>query len=376
MAVEVIAVRTVKERKQFIDLEWEINRTTPNWISPLRVARKEILDPKKNPFFEHAEMELFLAKKDGKVVGRVAAIKNDNHNKFHNDKWGFWGFFESINDQDVANALFGSAGDWLKSKGLDLMVGPMNPSTNDECGLLIKGFDTPPYIMMPHNPEYYPNLVEGYGQKKIKDLYAWHLMTDHALKNISEKMRRVSQKVRESQGIKFRAANMKDLQNEVERIKEIYNDAWSKNWGFIPFTDHEIDHMAKELKQIVDPELLLLAEKGDEPIAFSLTLPNINEILQKIPDGKLLPTGIFKLLFGMKKIKTVRVITLGVKRNYQHLGLGSMFYIETIERAKKNNYIGGEMSWILEDNEPMNNAIRSLGSDLYKTYRIYSYPLD
>ena len=376
MAVEVIAVRTGKERKQFINLEWEINRTTPNWVSPLRVARKEILDPKKNPFFEHAEMELFLAKKDGKVVGRVAAIKNDNHNKFHNDKWGFWGFFESINDQDVANALFRSAGDWLKSKGLDLMVGPMNPSTNDECGMLIKGFDTPPYIMMTHNPEYYPKLVEGYGQKKIKDLYAWHLMTDDALNNISEKMRRVANKIRERQGITFRKADMKHLQEEVERIKEIYNDAWSKNWGFVPFTDHEIDHMAKELKQIVDPELLLLAEKGDEPIAFSLTLPNINEILKKIPDGRLLPTGIFKLLFGMKKIKTVRVITLGVKRAYQHLGLGSIFYIETIERAKKNNYIGGEMSWILEDNEPMNSAIRSLGSDLYKTYRIYSYPLE
>ncbi len=375
MAVEVIAVRTGKERKQFFDLEWEINKTTPNWVSPLRISRKEILDPKKNPFFEHAEAELFLAKKDGKVVGRVVAIKNDNHNKFHNDKWGFWGFFESINDQDVANALFRSAGDWLKSKGLDTMVGPMNPSTNDECGLLIEGFDKPPYIMMTHNPTYYPALVEGFGQKKIKDLYAWHLMTDDALKNISEKMLRVANAVKERQGIKFRAANMKDLKNEVERIKEIYNDAWSKNWGFIPFTDHEIDHMAKELKQIVDPELLLLAEKGEEPIAFSLTLPNINEILQKIPDGRLFPTGIFKLLFGMKKIKTVRVITLGVKRAYQHLGLGSMFYIETIQRAKKNGYIGGEMSWILEDNEPMNSAIRSLGSDLYKKYRIYSYPL-
>ncbi len=375
MAVEVFAVRNGRQRKQFIDLEWEINKTTPNWVSPLRIARKEILDPKKNPFFEHAEMELFLAQKDGRVVGRIAAIKNDNHNKFHNDKWGFWGFFEAINDQEVANALFKAAGDWLKGKGLDLMVGPMNPSTNDECGLLIEGFDTPPYIMMTHNPEYYPALVEGYGQQKIKDLYAWHLMTDDALKNISEKMRRVANKIKERQGITFRTANMKQLQQEVERIKEIYNDAWSKNWGFVPFTDHEIDHMAKELKQIVDPDLLLLAEKGDEPIAFSLTLPNINEILRNIPDGRLLPTGIFKLLFGMKKIKTVRVITLGVKRAYQHLGLGSIFYIETIERAKQNGYIGGEMSWILEDNEPMNNAIRSLGSDLYKRYRIYSYPL-
>lgn len=375
MAVEVFAVRTGKERKEFINLEWELNKNTPNWISPLRIARKEIIDPKKNPFFEHAEMELFLARKDGKIVGRVAAIKNDNHNRFHNDKTGFWGFFESTNDQEVANGLFQAAATWLKSKGLDTMIGPMNPSTNDECGLLIKGFDTPPYIMMPHNPEYYPKLVEGFGQTKVKDLYAWYLTTQEAIQNITEKMQRVANKIKERHSITFRPANMKNLKEEVERIKEIYNDAWSKNWGFVPFTDAEIDHMAKELKTIVDPDLLLLAEKGDEPIGFSLTLPNINEILQKIPDGKLFPTGIFKLLFGMKKIKTVRVITLGVKRAYQHLGLGSNFYIETIQRAIKNGYTAGEMSWILENNKPMNSAIQSLGSKLYKTYRIYTYPL-
>jgi GNAT superfamily N-acetyltransferase len=375
MSVEVFPVRNRKERKKFIDLEWELNKTTANWVSPLRIAREEILDPKKNPFFEHSEMELFLAQKDHRLVGRIAAIKNDNHNRFHNDKTGFWGFFESINDQDVANALFDAAGMWLKHKGLDKMIGPMNPSTNDECGLLIKGFETPPFIMMTHNHEYYAKLVEEYGQKKAKDLYAWYLTTERAIQNISEKMQRVANKIKERHSITFRPADLKNLKHEVKLIKEIYNDAWSKNWGFVPFTDAEIDHLAKDLKNIVDPDLLLIAEKGNEPVAFSLTLPNINEILQNIPDGRLLPTGIFKLLTGLKKIKTVRVITLGVKRAYQHLGLGSIFYIETIQRAIKNGYTAGEMSWILENNKPMNSAIQSLGSELYKVYRIYSYPL-
>ncbi len=375
MAVEVFAVRTKKERKQFIDFEWKINANTPNWVSPLRMERADMLNPKKNPFFQHAEAELFLAKKDGEIVGRIAAIKNDNHNRFHNDKAGFWGFFESINDQQVANALFQAAADWLKGKGLDSMLGPMNPSTNDECGLLIKGFDTPPYIMMTHNPDYYPALVEGFGQTKAKDLYAWLLSTEMALKNISEKMIRVAEKIKERHSITFRTANLKKLDQEVKLIKEIYNDAWSKNWGFVPFTDAEIDHLADQLKPIVDEDLLIIAEKGDEPIAFVLTIPNLNEILQKIPNGRLLPFGIFKLLFGMKKIKTVRVITLGVKRKYQHLGLGAIFYIETIQRADKKGYTWGELSWILEDNHPMNSAIQTFGSELYKTYRIYSYPL-
>ncbi|MCD6374719.1 MAG: GNAT family N-acetyltransferase [Caldisericaceae bacterium] len=375
MAIEVFAVRTKKEFKEFLNLEWKINQNTPNWVSPLRMERAKLLDKKKNPFFKHAEMEMFLAKKDGNLVGRIAAIVNENHNKFHGDNWGFWGFFESINDQQVANALFTAAADWLRAKNRDNMVGPMNPSTNDECGLLIEGFDTPPFVMMTHSPDYYPALVEGFGNKKIKDLYAWYLTTETALANITDKLERIANKIKERHSITFRNAELKHIKREVKLIKEIYNDAWSKNWGFVPFTDEEIDYLAGQLKQIVDEDLLILALKNDEPIAFSLTIPNINEILAKIPDGRLFPTGIFKLLFGFKNIKTVRVITLGVKREYQHQGLGSIFYIETIKRAAQKGITAGELSWILEDNHPMNSAIQALGSELYKRYRIYQFPL-
>ncbi|MHB2148972.1 GNAT family N-acetyltransferase [Calditrichota bacterium LG25] len=375
MSVEIIPVRSKKEFKRFLDLEWEINRNTPNWISPLRMERAKLLDTKKNPFYQHAEIEMFLAKKDGQFVGRIAAITNENHNKFHGDRWGFWGFFECINDQYVANALFKAAAEWLKARQRDNMVGPMNPSTNDECGLLVEGFDTPPFVMMTHNPDYYPRLVTNFGNTKVKDLYAWYLPTETALANITDKLERIANKIQARHSFRFRTAQLKHLDREIKLIKEIYNDAWSKNWGFVPFTDAEIDYLAAQLKQIVDEDLLLLAFKGDEPIAFSLTIPNINEILAKIPDGRLFPTGIFKLLFGLKKIKTARVITLGVRREYQHMGLGSIFYIETIKRAAKKGITAGELSWILEDNAPMNSAIQAFGSELYKRYRIYQYPL-
>ncbi|MGD9897573.1 MAG: N-acetyltransferase [Calditrichaceae bacterium] len=375
MEVRVEPVRSAKEKSSFINFEWEANRETPNWVSPLKLARKDLLNPKKNPFFLHSEIEMFLAHKNGKIVGRIAAITNQNYNDFHNDKTGFWGFFDCINDQDTANALFRAAAEWLKGKKRDVMIGPMNPSTNDEAGLLIEGFDTPPYLMMTHNPDYYPGIVEGFGNVKAKDLYAWIITTEEAEKNITEKMVRVSDKIIKKYDLKIRNLKVKDLKNEIKLVKEIYNNAWSENWGFVPFTDEEINHVAADLKDIADENLLLLAEKNGEPIGFSVTLPNINEILARIPNGRLLPTGIFKLLAGLKKIKTVRVVILGVKKEYQFIGLGSIFYIESIRRARKLGYQAGEMSWILEDNNAMNRAIEAVGSKIYKKYRIYSFPL-
>lgn len=375
MAVNIITVSSSKEKKQFIDFEWEVNKNTPNWISPLRMERFKVLDTKKNPFYSHSEIQLFLAYKDNKLAGRIAAITNQNYNDFQQDNAGFFGFFDCFNDQEIANALFKAAGDWLKAKGKDLMYGPMNPSTNDEVGILIDGFNTPPYMMMTHNASYYPKLAEGYGLTKAKDLYAWFVTTEDALKNISEKMRRVSEKILKKYKITIRNLVIKNLKDEIQLIKDIYNNAWSRNWGFVPFTDEEINHLAADLKQVADEDLLLLAEKEGNPIAFSLTLPNINELLQKIPDGRLLPTGIFKLITGMKKIKYLRVLVLGVKKEFQFLGLGSIFYIETIMRAKQKGYLGGEMSWILEDNYTMNKPIEDVGAKKYKTYRVYQYPL-
>jgi hypothetical protein len=375
MAVNILTVTTSKHKKQFIDFEWTVNKDTSNWISPLRKERFKVLDTKKNPFYSHSEIQLFLAYKDGKIAGRIAAITNQNYNDFQKDNAGFFGFFDCFNDQEVANTLLQTAADWLKEKGKDLMYGPMNPSTNDEVGILIDGFDTPPYMMMTHNAAYYPNLAEGFGLTKAKDLYAWFVTADDAIKNISDKMRRVSEKILKKYNITIRNLVIKNLKEEIKLIKDIYNNAWSRNWGFVPFTDDEINVLAKDLAQIADEDLLLLAEKESNPIAFSLTLPNINEVLKNIPNGRLFPTGIFKLLFGIKKIKYARVLVLGVKKEFQFLGLGSIFYIETIMRAKQKGYLGGEMSWILEDNYTMNKPIEDVGAKKYKTYRIYQYPL-
>lgn len=376
MTFSITPVENSAQKRRFINLEWEINRDTPQWISPLRVERKEILNTKKNPFYRHARQQLFLAYRNGIPMGRIAAIINENHNAFHNEKSGFWGFFECRDDQEAASGLFETAADWIRKNGMENMYGPMNPSTNDEVGLLVEGFDTPPYIMMPHNPEYYPALVEGAGNSKAMDLFAWHITAEAADKGITEKMLRVSDKIMKKYNITLRNLELKKLDTEIKIIQDIYNDAWSDNWGFVPLTDEEIDYIGGKLKQFAREELLLMAFKDGKPIGFSITLPNLNQILARIPSGRLLPTGIFKLLAGMRKIDSARVLILGVKKEFQFIGLGSIFYIETIKRAIELGINRGEMSWILENNFTMNRAIEAIGSKCYKRYRIYSYPLE
>ncbi|TFH02675.1 MAG: GNAT family N-acetyltransferase [Calditrichales bacterium] len=367
--IEIKTVNSNKDLMNFIKLQWKIYANDPQWVPPLISDRKKLLDKKKNPFFQHSEMEMFLAYKDSELVGRIAAITNENHNKFQNDNVGFYGFYECIDDQKVNDTLFKTAEDWLKAKGKDKMLGPMNPSTNDEAGLLIEGFDTPPYVLMCHNPAYYAKLHDNYGLVKAKDLLAWHL--DIRGMELPEKIKRVVEASTKKYGLEIRNIHLKKLKKELQLIREIYNDAWSRNWGFVPLTFDEIDHLAADLKQIVREEFVLMVEKEGRPIGFLLTLPNINEILTQIPNGKLLPTGIFKLLTGLKKIKTVRVVTLGVVKDYQHIGLGTILYTEIIKRAQAQGIIGGEMSWILEDNDAMNRPIQLLGSNKYKTYRVY-----
>ncbi len=375
MSVKIIPVNTKKEKKAFIDFEWEINENTPNWVSPLRMERSKILNTKKNPFYQHSEIQLFLAIKDSKISGKIAAITNENYTKFQNDDAGFWGFFDCINDQETANALFDTAASWLQERKRDKMIGPMNPSLNDEAGLLIEGFDTPPYIMMTHNPVYYPKLVEGYGNKKIKDVFAMHVLVEDAKEHISEKMKRVAEKTMKRYNITLRTINLKEFKKDVNLIMEIYNDAWGDNWGFVPFTDAEIDMLAADLKQIADDRMVLFALKDGEPIGFIVTIPNINEVLIKIPNGELLPTGIFKLMTGIKKIKTLRVIILGIKKGHQRSGLGANLYLKSILLADELGYQASEMSWILEDNYTMLRPLKDFGAKPYKTYRLYTYPL-
>jgi len=370
-SIEIKKIQSNKDLMQFIKMQWGIYRDDPNWVPPLIMDRKKLLDKEKNPFFQHSEMEMFLAYKDGNIAGRIAAITNENHNKFHEDNVGFFGFFESIDDAEVSNELFKTAEEWIKEKGKDGMLGPINPSSNDEMGLLVDGFDTPPYVLMCHNPEYYIKLMEKAGYKKAKDLWAWYIDAETANKNISEKMFRVAEKSTEKYGLEIRNINFKNMDEEVKILREVYNNAWSKNWGFVPMTDDEFDHLAADMKQVADEDFVFIVEKEGEPIGFSLTLPNINEVLIKIKNGKLFPTGLFKLLFGMKKINTVRVITLGIVKEYQFAGFSSIMILKTIKTALDKGMQGGEMSWILEDNHAMNGPIESLGSKKHKTYRIY-----
>lgn len=369
--IEIKKIQSKKELMAFIKMPWDIYKDDPNWVPPLIMDRLKLLNKKTNPFFKHSEMDLFIAYQDGKIVGRIAALTNENHNKFHEDNLGFFGFFESINDLDVAKQLFDTVKSWLKEKGKDGMLGPMNPSTNDEAGLLIDGFDSPPYVLMCHNPPYYAKLIEDCGLTKAKDLWAWYIDSATAKANIPEKMYRVSEKSAEKYGLSVRNINFKNMDEEVKKLRYIYNNAWSKNWGFVPMTDDEFNHLAADMKQVADPDFIFIVEKEGKPVGFSLTLPNINEVLIKIKNGKLLPTGLFKLLFGLKKVKTVRVITLGIIKEYQFAGFSSIMILKTIKTAFDKGLLGGEMSWILEDNHAMNSPIESLGSKKHKIYRIY-----
>jgi len=360
-------VKNSSDINKFIKMMWDIYRGDEHWVPPLLMDRKMLMDTRKNPFYKHADTEFFLAEQNGKVVGRIAAIINHTHNEFHNEKIGHFGFYECINDKEVSKQLFDTVKKYFKSKGISKMLGPMNPSTNDECGLLVDGFDSPPMVLMTYNPKYYINLFESEGLTKAKDLYAYFLHKD---KVYSDKLQRVAKLVQEKEQITFRSLNMKDFNNEVSRIKQMYNDAWERNWGFVPMNDAEFDYLAKQLKSIVDPDLVVMAEKNSKPIGFALSLPDINIPLKYNKSGALLP-GIFHLLTKKKKINQVRIITLGVIKEFQRGGTASVLFLETANRSIAKGYYQGEASWILEDNVMMNRSAEMLNSVRYKTYRVY-----
>lgn len=367
--IEVKKVESKKELQSFIKFPWSIYKNDPYWVPHLLTERKKILNKEKNPFFEHADAEYFLAYKDGKLSGRIAAIKNELHNKYHNDNAGFFGFFECINDQNVADALFNSVKDWLKSKGMDEMLGPANFSSNDEWGMLIEGFEDSPRILMTYNPKYYLDLCDNYGFQKAKDLFAYKLVSEKVFS--SDKLARVQQLAKDRYKLKIRALDMKNFKKELENVKYIYNKAWAPNWGFIPMTDSEIDAMAKELKPLVEPSLVLFGEIEGQLIGFALVMPDYNEIL-KTMNGRLLPFNFVKIFTQRKNIKWARIITLGIIPEHQKKGLDAVFYWEIVNRAKKLGILLGEASWVLEDNEMMNRGAHVMNGEVYKKYRIYS----
>ncbi len=354
--------------KQFIRLPWKIYREDPCWVPPLLRDMKKLLDRSKHPFFEHSAAEFFLAWRDGEPVGRIAAILNNNHNHFHNERTAFFGFFECLNDPQAASALLDRAQRWAQDKGMIELRGPMNYSTNETAGLLVEGFDADPFIMMTHNPAYYPSLIESAGFDKAMDLYAWRLPVKRGL---NPKIVRVGEKVLHDPGIRVRSIDMKKFWQDVEIIKGIYNDGWSGNWGFVPMTDAEFLHMARDLKPAVDPRVLLIAEKCGEPVAFLLAVPDYNQAFKKI-DGRLFPFGLAKLLYYSRKIKRVRVLALGIKKKLQNWnGLGAALYYESFRRGVEAGYELCEFSWTLETNEMINRSMKLFGAEIYKRYRIY-----
>jgi hypothetical protein len=344
--IKVKPVTNKRELATFIDFPHNLYSADPNYVPELFIAQRDILTPGKHPFHEHSSLQCFLAFDDrDKVKGRIAAILNNNHNRFNGANDGFFGFFDCTNDHSIATALFDESAKWLLAKGVSTMIGPVNPSTNETVGLLIDGFEMPPVAMMTYNPPYYIPLVEQCGFYKKVDLFAYDIRTD-TVSDRAVKLKDALLKRLEQKKITIRPINVKDFKNEVSKVREIYNSAWDKNLGFVPMTEKEFNYLAKDLKMIMDPDFCLVAEHQGKMVGFSLAIPDINQVQITIKKGRLLPTGIFKLLFGRKKINYVRIITLGVMEEYRKLGIEACFYASIIQNAGRKNIKGGEASWI------------------------------
>lgn len=320
----------------------------------------------KNPFFENADVKFFIAKKAGRIAGRISGIVNRTHNRVHGEKTGFFGFFDCINDLQIAEALFGRVGSYLKEQGMSVMRGPANFSTNEECGFLIDGFNESPSIMMPYNPPYYNDLSERCGFKKAKDLYAYIYEVRDRL---PEKVHRVAV-IAEKRGLSVRPINMKRFMSDMMIFKEVYHSAWGKNWGFVPMTDNELHYAGERLKQIIVPEMTLIAEEDGRPVGFMGLVPDFNFVLKQMK-GSLNPISIAKALYYKNKIRDLRVMLLGIKREFRNKGVEALLFREGFKPILKGNYRRVEFSWILEDNIPVQRTIEMIGGSLYKKYRIY-----
>jgi GNAT superfamily N-acetyltransferase len=370
-----IRIEPVTDRNgilEYVKFPFRLYRGDPNWVPPLIEERRDFFDTKKNPFYEHARYQLFLARREGELVGTIGAVVNDNHNAFHNEKSGGFGFFEAINDPAVAAALFEAAEDWVRGQGMNVIRGPLNFSTNDEVGTLIEGFDEPPMVMMTYNPRYYPALIEGRGYTKAMDLFAWIYDIEENLKKAPEKLFRVAEKAAARQGIRVRKLDMRHFDRDIELIKEAYNSAWERNWGFVPMTEHEIDHLARSMKPVLDPNLIFIAETADgKPAGISLTLPDLHQALRWSGGGHMWPFGLLKFLWHRRKVNQMRLFIMGMKEQYRGRGIDALFYLLTAKEGLKGGYKREEGSWILETNDMMNRILERLGGVKYKTYRIY-----
>lgn len=373
--IEVSPVNTRKERDAFIKFPWRIYRNDPAWVPPLILERKAFLDRKRHPFYHHGDAALFLARQNSKIVGRIMASDDPNYNSLHQTNVGCFGLFECIDNRDVASALFKAASNWVRARGRNEIMGPIDYSTNYVCGLLIDGFEHPPTILTSHNPPYYPPLIESCGFGKTKDWYAWWFSE---FPEAAERLRKVAVARAGRHGVTIRPVNLRKIEDESRRLRTVYNQAWEKNWGFVPFTEAEFDHLAHEMKPLILPQGTLLAEIGDEPVGFLIAVPDINVALRHI-NGRLtrfgFPIGLIKLLYYKTKIRTARLVALGVVEKYRRAGIAETLVLRLMDAAFKRGFTG-ELSMTLEDNFMINRFIEALGAARYKTYRIYSRRLD
>jgi GNAT superfamily N-acetyltransferase len=374
--VQVVPVAARRDLEDFVALPYALFRDDPLFVPALRRDVRAKLSPARNPFFEHAEAGYFLARRGRGVVGRVAAVHNRAHNEFHGDKVGFFGFFECVDDDSVARALFDAAADWLRARGLTRMRGPASFSTNDEAGLLVDGFDTPPVLMMPYNPARYVGLIERAGFEKAKDLLVYQTTPAHIDPQgpLLKRLRQGAGLLVRRQAITTRMVDMRHFEEELTLVKEVYNQAWERNWGFVPLTDHEIDHVAAELRPIIVPELVQFALHNGRPIGFGVTLPDLSFALRANPSGRFFP-GILRILWRARRITRARVLLLGVLPEWHGKGVDALLYKEMWEQGLAKGFRWAEAGWILEDNVPMNNALVHMGFEVYKTYRFYDRPL-
>ncbi|MCK5833586.1 N-acetyltransferase [bacterium] len=354
----------------FIRAPYHIYKHDEKWVAPLKMDEFKKLDREKNPFFEHAEAEFFVARKGRRSVGRIAAIVDRLFEEYHREKVAYWGWFESENDKAMSNALFDSAIEWAQKQGVSRIIGPLSPSANDIAGLLIDGFDSSPVLMMAYNPPHYIDLVERYGHKKWKDLYAWLIDKPE----MPERLEKIIPRLIERGRFTIRNINMKDWDNEIERARIIYNDFEQVNNIYTPMTEAEFKLLGKDLKMIVDPDLVFFAEIDGKPVGLSITIPDFNAAL-KTAHGRLFPIGIFKILQAKKRITRARVITMGVMEGFRNRGIDLVFYYKTYINGLKKGFTSAELSWVDEDNHPMNNTAIKLAAKKYKTYRIYEYKL-
>ncbi len=374
MTVEITPVRGFMDLREFIFLPYRLHAGTP-WVPPLKLERYAFLNRRLNPYFTHGAAELFLARRGGRVVGRISAQINAAFNRQHESRWGNFGFLELEDDAEVLAALIQTAAEWVRARGMERLVGPMDFSMNDESGILIEGFDRPPMIRQAWHPPYYQKLFEGAGLTKAMDLLMWELYFSARYTGMMKVLPEIAERARTEHGVRIRRMSRRHLRRDLDEFAKVYNAAWAKNWDFVPFSKADLDFEALNFQLIYDREWFMVAEIEGETVAVAITIPDINQVLRKM-NGRLLPLGWWQFLRRRQIMDQVRVGFLGVIPEHQHTGVAAALYMEQFDVAERGPRKGGEMGWILETNKSMNRAMEAMGGRIVKRYRVYEQVFD